>query len=336
MTMILAGTQWEARALAALEAKLAQAGAMGLPTEPLRRALVDPLQTFLGRPGKALRAALVGHGWHLAGGNGEPPVAVLALVELLHAGSLILDDIQDDAALRRGQAALHRQYGVPLALNAGTYLLFIALDLCDDPALPPGAAAALRRLTLDTLIRCHEGQALDLSVKVTGLAQGEIPAVVVATTDGKTGALMGLAAGAGALAAGATDATVSAIVTGGRQIGTALQMLDDLGSLTRPDRLHKGIEDLWGDRPTWPWAWLAESLSIRSFAALQRQLAAVVQRDLAPEPLLAAMAAALGDRRAAIRACLEAAFDDLGRTLGPSPALDTLRYATLRMEQDYV
>jgi hypothetical protein len=46
------------------------------------------------------------------------------VVESLHAGSLIVDDIEDDSDLRRDAATLHRIYGVPVALNAGNWLYF--------------------------------------------------------------------------------------------------------------------------------------------------------------------------------------------------------------------
>src|SRR5262249_11737851 len=72
------------------------------------QALLAPLQDFLGHPGKAIRAQLVEAGYALA--RALEPAAraggcagLAECVELIHAGSLIVDDIQDDSRVRRGR-----------------------------------------------------------------------------------------------------------------------------------------------------------------------------------------------------------------------------------------
>ena len=119
------------------------------------------------------------------------------------------------------------------------------------------SSALMTRALLD----CHYGQALDLSVRVSELAQGEVASVVRAATALKTGSLVGLAAGLGALVGGAADETVRASIRFGRDLGAGLQMLDDLSGVTSSRRAHKGHEDLVHDRPSWPWAWLASPQS---------------------------------------------------------------------------
>src|SRR5690606_28565231 len=84
--------------LAALERAFATDGASALepnvPPAVWQRALVDPAADFLARPGKELRSSLVQAGWCIGGGAPDAiPPALPLVIELLHAGSLIIDDV---------------------------------------------------------------------------------------------------------------------------------------------------------------------------------------------------------------------------------------------------
>ncbi len=325
---------------AALADLLAAAGADGVPAAVWERALHGPARAFLARPGKAFRARLVEAGWALSGGApAGPPPALGAAIELLHAGSLIVDDVQDDSATRRGAPALHLLVGAPLAVNTGGWMYFRALELLGEAPLPPAAAATLLPRVARTLADCHRGQALDLATRVFDLDRADVPAVVAATTALKTGALMALAAQLGALAAGAPPALVAALATAGRDLGVALQMLDDLGGLTAPSRRDKGREDLAQGRPTWPWAWLARAADDVTWARLQRQARAAAtsppDRDALADTL-AARVQATG--RADVRARLSTTFATLADAVardGAPAALDPLRREIARLEASY-
>ncbi|HYQ27458.1 MAG TPA: polyprenyl synthetase family protein, partial [Polyangiaceae bacterium] len=231
-------------------------------------ALVGPLLDFLGRPGKEFRARLVVMAWQLSGRNQSPPAELPLIVEALHCGSLIVDDIEDQSNERRGAPALHCRYGLPRALNAGNFLYFWALELLSRLNLPPITELALHRAFSRTLLACHQGQALDLSVDVTRLEQREVLPTVSAVTQLKTGKLCELAALMGALTAGAPQSRARAIADFAQELGVGLQMLDDLGGITSERRAHKGHEDLRHARPTWPWAWAAETMAPHAFEEL--------------------------------------------------------------------
>jgi len=115
-----------ATALSLLEEELESgafpSGASAIDRKHWDSALVDALRDFLLRPGKEFRAELVRASWVLGGGSGDPPGELPMIVELLHAGSLIVDDIEDGSVARRGQPALHLRHGLPTALNAGNWL----------------------------------------------------------------------------------------------------------------------------------------------------------------------------------------------------------------------
>jgi geranylgeranyl pyrophosphate synthase len=326
-----------ARALArAFAAGGASALDPALPAAVWRRALTGPAADFLARPGKQLRTTLVRAGWALGGGAPDAMPERLALViELLHAGSLIIDDVEDGSDERRGAPALHRTIGVPLAINTGSWMYFWALAEITELALPPARELAAHRAAAAALVRCHQGQALDLATRIADLEPGDVPAVVAATTRLKTGALCRLAAELGAIAAGAPGPIVVAIAELGEVVGTGLQMLDDLGSLTCEARRAKGREDLRGGRPTWPWAWLAEHrpFAWSRLAALARSLAGPGD---AADALADALAEAIGDAgRACIRATLDAGLAALVGAVGAGATTQALAAELRQMEDRY-
>jgi geranylgeranyl pyrophosphate synthase len=305
----------------------------GLDDRHLERALYDGAREFLGRPSKAFRARLLEASFAIAGGEGRalPPACCEAL-ELLHAGSLIVDDIEDETATRRGAPALHKLIGIPRALNTGNWLYFVALSRLDQLELSPVRAQLLTRAVHRCLARCHEGQALDLTLRISEVRRSEVAAIAHATSVLKTGALMGLAAFVGAIVAGAPEAIAEELRRFGERMGVGLQMLDDLGSFVAPGRADKGNEDLRGQRVGWAWAWASEVLDELPFKHLARQTARNEDLDEVRTRLALAIEE-LG--RARISETLRAALQELEAALGQSQALDHLTTELTRLEKSY-
>jgi geranylgeranyl pyrophosphate synthase len=316
--------------------RLMPAAAAAVPRGLWERSLAAPLRDFLSRPGKEIRARLVELGYEVAGGTAPPPAALPAIVELLHAGSLIVDDIQDGSAVRRGGPALHHRHGLPVALNAGNYLYFWPLLLLDEVPLPDADKLAAHRRISETLVRCHHGQALDVSLRVAELARRDVPSVVEGAARLKTGSLTALCLWLGARAGGALPDEEEALDAFGEEFGLCLQMLDDLSGLLSPRRRDKGHEDLAAGRLTWPWAWLALHATSSRYERLRR-LSREVARGRAPvEDLLAEMHRATGRAAAApIERRLHAALAELRRRVPGSPALAALEREARRLEAAY-
>jgi geranylgeranyl pyrophosphate synthase len=252
------------------------------PELPWERVLLGPVRDILARPSKRFRANVVDLAWQLGGGHGSAPEVLTAAIEILHAGSLVIDDIEDDAVERRGAPALHRSHGIPVALNAGNWMYFFAFELVDRAALPATTRLEVHRAMLRGVLDCHRGQALDIGHDVTRVARGDLRALVGGATALKAGALTRLAAELGAIAAGADDLRRKAIGDYGAALGTALQMLDDLGVARR---LDKAREDLWGLRPTWAWVWTAEHSDEAAWARMTRWARQVAAKHGDVEPL---------------------------------------------------
>jgi len=299
-----------------------------------RQALFDPLREASRRPGKEFRGRLTEIAWALAGGRGPAPIELAAAVEALHLGSLIVDDIEDGSLSRRGGRALHLRVGLPLALNAGNWLYFWPSALLDGAGFEPTRLLALQAAVNRAVLRCHYGQALDLSLRVTELRRSEVTDLVYATTRLKTGSLFELSAELGAIAAGAPAETVRALADAGRDIGVALQMLDDWTGITSERRCHKGHEDLLHSRPSWPWAWLAELPDDVSYMRLRGLAEAVARRDLHPEAVAEQFRTFLGDAPGrAIREQVERTRAACRARFESSPAFAELERELLRLER---
>lgn len=311
-----------------------------VPSALWNDALLAPLRDFLQRPSKGFRAELVELGHRLGSGGGDVagalPIELPLIIECIHAGSLIIDDIEDESLERRGAPALHRSYGLPRALNAGNWLYFWPQVLLSRTGLGDSARLAAHERVALCLMRCHEGQALDLRVRVDQLAQRETGAVVCAITRLKTGGLAGLAAALGAIAADAAPERVEAIAVFGRELGVGLQMLDDLSGVINAARRHKALEDLRHGRATWVWAFLAEELDRRAYDALLRELRLAME-GVASDALIERMrfrAGTLGLRHA--REHVSAAVSALAGVIGAGAWCDEVLEQFNRLERRYV
>jgi len=178
-------------------------------------------------PSKRVRAVLTLLCAELCGGSATRAVPVAAAIELVHASSLILDDLpaMDNAPLRRGRASNHVAFGEAIAILAAFGLLNLAygeLSRAYDASLSGALCALLSEaIGLDGLIG---GQAEDL------LATDQ--AITFETLErihrGKTGALFVASASAGTLTAGAGSDQRQWLAAFAKNLGLAFQIIDDL------------------------------------------------------------------------------------------------------------
>lgn len=178
-------------------------------------------------PSKHVRPVLTLLSVEICGGNASRALPVAAVIELVHASSLILDDLpsMDDAPLRRGKPANHRQHGEAMAILAAFGLLnlaFATLAREYEPALSARLAALIAdAVGLDGLIG---GQALDLRATDQQISFEMLERI----HRGKTGALFSASAVAGAVVASATAEDVARLDAFARNLGLAFQIVDDL------------------------------------------------------------------------------------------------------------
>ncbi len=240
-----------------------------IPSRLWQAGLFQPLNLVLAADGKRLRAELIELTYRMAGGKGDVAPDLIEFMELLHAGSLVIDDIEDGSTMRRGQRALHEVVGTPLAINTGNWMYFSALEQLQDLPLPAEQLLGIYRETITTIRHGHEGQALDLAANVIEMDRSTIYPTVRAISRLKTGGITGLAAKLGAALAGADVKRQQVFHAFGMQLGIGLQMQNDLIELKRGIRFGGRADDLRNARVTWPWAWISRLRSERELADLQ-------------------------------------------------------------------
>ncbi|MEM9411189.1 MAG: polyprenyl synthetase family protein [Planctomycetota bacterium] len=226
-----------------------------------KEVVYGPLEDFLNRKGKRIRAELIEISFQLGGGQGRPPSQIIDFVELLHAGSLIIDDIQDNSRNRRQKEALHLTYGIPVAINTGNWLYFAALEFLTDLELPSADLMQITKKVLKVIKDCHEGQAIDLMATFDKVPASHMVSTVQQISHLKTGGLTGLAAWLGGVVASADEETCNRLALLGQDLGVGLQMQNDFVELQRAAVSRCSSDDLRNRRCTWPWAWLANSQS---------------------------------------------------------------------------
>jgi geranylgeranyl pyrophosphate synthase len=134
----------------------------GLDVEQYVRTVLEPIRYVVHNGGKAWRSFGFLACFDAAGGDAEAFREWLALPELVHVGSLIVDDVQDQSELRRGSLACHRVYGEPLAINAGTACYFLAELILANTRLSDRKLARSYELYFEAMRAAHAGQALDI------------------------------------------------------------------------------------------------------------------------------------------------------------------------------
>jgi farnesyl diphosphate synthase len=182
--------------------------------------------------GKRLRGFLVLESGRMLGVAEASAVSAAAAIEALHAYSLIHDDLpcMDDDDLRRGQPTVHVKWDEATAVLAGDALQTLAFELLGDVAL---GSAEVRIALVIGLARAAGaegmvlGQALDIAAETAAapLSLDQITALQA----GKTGALIGWAAQAGAVIAGADAGSLRRYATA---LGLAFQIADDILDVT--------------------------------------------------------------------------------------------------------
>ena len=187
-------------------------------------------------PGKRVRAALVLAAYRSVGGVGEGVIEVATAVEVVHAYSLVHDDLpcMDDDALRRGRPTTHVAFDVATATRAGWVMVPVAARVLAEGArrlsLPPSALQAMARelFVASGPEGMVGGQWLDLEAERRELDLDGL----VQVHRGKTGALITAACALGGLAARAAEPHVAALRRFGEDVGLAFQVADDVLDVT--------------------------------------------------------------------------------------------------------
>jgi geranylgeranyl diphosphate synthase type I len=203
--------------------------------EALNKGIAEPIWEILDRGGKRWRPALFLLICEALGKNSEDCLDFAIIPEIVHNGTLIVDDLEDSSELRRGKPCTYRIFGVDIAVNAGNAMYYLPLlPLMEKKAeLPAETLRDIYEVYVQEMINLSLGQAMDITWH-RGIANADDlnEENYLQMCAYKTGTLARMAAKISAVLAGANKELVEKLGRFAESIGVAFQMQDDILDLT--------------------------------------------------------------------------------------------------------
>lgn len=148
--------------------------------------------------------------------------------ELLHIASLLLDDIIDNAEIRRGRKSAQAQYGKPIALCAGNYLVAVAYSCLIDR----GFTDTARELMTVTQLVCDGEMIQDENKFNTDITEQ----TYIKSLNGKTASAFSFCCGTSSRISGHDEATQKKMAAVGMTVGLMFQIRDDILDFTKDEK----------------------------------------------------------------------------------------------------
>jgi farnesyl diphosphate synthase len=249
--------------------------------------------------GKRLRPLLVMAAAHAVKGQGEAALRAACAVELIHAYSLVHDDMpcMDNDVLRRGKPTVHVQFGEAQAMLAGDAMQALAFEvLTPEEGVPPALQAKLCALLARSAGHAGMagGQAIDLASIGVSLDEQALRDM----HHRKTGALL-----QGSVLMGAACGTISpmawqALAEYGDAVGLAFQVVDDILDVTQAsETLGKTAgKDIDNNKPTYVTVLGLDAARRHAAELREKAQAALARSSLADVTWLAQLADRVVDR----------------------------------------
>jgi farnesyl diphosphate synthase len=287
---------WSAQRLERVELALSEWVVADAPAglgEAMRYAVLDG--------GKRLRPLLVLAASDAVGGNEEAALRAACAVEIIHAYSLVHDDLpcMDNDVLRRGKPTVHVKFGQAQALLAGDALQALAFELLapdGDDGVPAKLQASLCRLLARAAGHAGMagGQAIDLASVGRSLTETQLREM----HRRKTGALLQGSVLMGAACGVASPRAHSALAAYGAAVGLAFQVVDDILDVTADSAVlgKTAGKDAAQDKPTFVSLLGLERSGTYARELLAQALQALAQSELRSTDALRALATMLVNR----------------------------------------
>ncbi len=202
-----------------------------------------PFIDLLKRGGKRWRPMLMLLLYEIKNANTEKIIPLTPLVEFSHNGSLIVDDIEDNADLRRGKPAIHIIHGIDMSINSANFLYFLAFNAIDNSDFENNLKFIFYRYYAKAMKRLHIGQGLDIQWhKDHSFFPKEEEYYQMCRF--KTGALSRLAAEIAITASGGSNEEIYKVGHACEEMGVGFQILDDVINLTKGNPGKKRGDDI--------------------------------------------------------------------------------------------
>ena len=203
--------------------------------EALNKGVAEPIWEILDRGGKRWRPALFLLICEALSKSSEDCLDFAIIPEVIHNGTLIVDDIEDSSELRRGKPCTYRVFGVDIAVNAGNAMYYLPLlPLMEKKTeFPAETLRDVYEVYVQEMINLSLGQAMDITWH-RGIANADAldEEDYLQMCAYKTGTLARMSAKISAVLAGADKDLVEKLGRFAESIGVAFQMQDDVLDLT--------------------------------------------------------------------------------------------------------
>ena len=246
-----------------------------LPKSEPREHLYDLVADYPARGGKMMRPSICIATTKALGGSEEDALLSAASIELFHNAMLIHDDIEDESEERRGRPTLHKEWGVPIAINVGDTLSLLSFRPLLDNHHRLGLRITHQMVSEAERVarESAEGQALELgwreSNKLDITEADYLNMVLKKTCWLSTIYPLRL----GALIAGRGGIDLDRFIRYGFFLGSAFQIQDDLLNLNADTRYGKEhVGDLWEGKRTIPLIHLLENIDPKGRKRIEKCL----------------------------------------------------------------
>ena len=203
--------------------------------EPLNKAIAEPIWDMLDRGGKRWRPALFLLICEALGKDSDCCIDFSIIPEVIHNGTLIIDDIEDSSKLRRGKPCTYKIFQIDIAVNAGNAMYYLPLLplMAQKAKLTPEMERDVYEVYVQEMINLSMGQAMDIAWH-RGIANADKldEEDYLQMCAYKTGTLARMAAKMAAVLSGADKLLVEKLGRFAESIGIAFQMQDDILDVT--------------------------------------------------------------------------------------------------------
>jgi len=210
--------------------------------EALNKTIAEPLWEFLDRGGKRWRPSLFLLICEALSKDPKKFVDYAIIPELVHNGLLIIDDIEDDSALRRGKPCVHKLHGLDVTINIGNEMFYLPLLplIKNRSKLPQSIVARIYEVYAQEMINVGFGQAMDVAWH-RGLADADKVSErqYLQMCSYKTGTLARMAARMAGVLADADEDLIEKLGRFAEAVGVAFQIQDDVLDLTGKEFAEK-------------------------------------------------------------------------------------------------
>jgi geranylgeranyl diphosphate synthase type I len=184
----------------------------------------EPISYHILGGGKRIRPVLALLACEAISGDYKKALPAAASLELIHAFTLVHDDIMDRDTMRRGKPTVYSEWGEPLAINAGDGIFAKAYESLGRLKTEPEITVKALQELSDAILEVCEGQAIDISFEGREEVSTE---EYLEMASKKTAALIESSTKIGAIIGKGTEEQVHALSKYGRDIGLAFQIWDD-------------------------------------------------------------------------------------------------------------